>query len=244
MSYVEIEGDKVYTAKFKKGSNSSIDVFAYAKSGYEFAGWYTNSSFSGSPVSTNHHYTFDINSDITLYPKFTKTVSTVDTDIFIKGESNSIDSWTNANGGSYLNVTSGSSDYLYNSHKTLKLEYNIETNDYYGGYAGRKISLESTYSNKGTSNYDGIGFWYLTPSGFNGQVALCLQSSSAGLDDLVQLPATNGQWKYYFYETGKTNVSDMILYINGDKNGYTTTKTNGSVAAGTLYISDMKVAKK
>ena len=70
-----------------------------------------------------------------------------------------------------------------------------------------------------------------------------MQSSSAGLDDLVQLPATNGEWKYYFYETGKTNISDMTLYINGSKNGYTTTSSNG-VASGTLYLANMKVTKK
>ena len=83
----------------------------------------------------------------------------------------------------------------------------------------------------------------MTPADFNGQIALCLQSQSAGLDDLVQLPATNGEWKYYFDQTDKTNLSDLTLYINGSKNGYTTTASNG-VAKGTLYMADIKLDKK
>ena len=49
--------------------------------------------------------------------------------------------------------------------------------------------------------------------------------------------------KYYFYETNKVNISDLTLYINGSKNGYTTTASNG-VAKGTLYMADIKLDKK
>ena len=222
--------------------DTTIDIFAYGESGYTFKGWYDNASFNGSPISTSSHYTFQVKSNLTLYPKFENTVST-DSNILVKGVSNSISDWTNANGGSYLNITSGSSDYLYNGAKTLKLDYNINTYDQYGGYAGRTVSLESTYKNDSSKGYNGIGFWYMTPADFNGQIALCLQSQSAGLDDLVQLPATNGEWKYYFDQTDKTNLSDLTLYINGSKNGYTTTASNG-VAKGTLYMADIKLDKK
>ena len=222
--------------------DTTIDIFAYGESGYTFKGWYDNASFNGSPISTSSHYTFQVKSNLTLYPKFENTVST-DSNILVKGVSNSISDWTNANGGSYLNITSGSSDYLYNGAKTLKLDYNINTYDQYGGYAGRTVSLESTYKNDSSKGYNGVGFWYLTPAGFDGQIALCLQSQSADLDDLVQLPNTNGEWKYYFYETNKVNVSDLTLYINGSKNGYTTTASNG-VAKGTLYMADIKLDKK
>ena len=231
----------IISGSAEQGTN--ITVQANAGNGYRFVGWYDNSSYSGSPLSTDSTYTFTLNKETNIYAKFSEVTITEDSNILIKGISNNISDWTNANDGSYLNITSGSSDYLFNGAKALKLEYSINTNDQYGGYAGRTVSLESTYNNKGTSNYDGVGFWYLTPSGFNGQIALCLQSGSAGLDDLVQLPATNGEWKYYFYETGKTNISDMTLYINGSKNGYTTTSSNG-VASGTLYIANMKVTKK
>ena len=225
--------------------NDTVTVIARAESGYTFAGWWTNAEFSGDPVSTLTNYTFQVTADTTLYPKFESEAEDedeTDSDIFITGISNSISDWTNANSGSYLNITSGSNDYLFNGLSALKLEYCINTNDQYGGYAGRTVSLESTYSNSG--NYDGIGFWYLTPEEFDGQIALCLQSQSAGLDDLVQLPATNGEWTYYFYETSKINVSDMTLYINGSKNGYTTTLTSGDIAEGTLYIANMSMAKE
>ena len=310
--------------------DTTIDIFANGESGYTFKGWYDNASFNGSPISTSSHYTFQVTSNLTLYPKFEKNSETYfnvvfkssegmvksslgtmyiqgsisgscaegtkvtvtatpnnnyqfvgwcdesfdgpvlststtytftvngathiyakfaektvvdDSNILVKGVSNSISDWTNANSGSYLNITSGSSDYLYNGAKTLKLDYNINTYDQYGGYAGRTVSLESTYKNDSSKGYNGVGFWYLTPAGFDGQIALCLQSQSAGLDDLVQLPNTNGEWKYYFYETNKVNISDLTLYINGSKNGYTTTASNG-VAKGTLYMADIKLDKK
>lgn len=35
----------------------------------------------------------------------------------------------------------------------------------------------------------------------------------------------------------------MTLYINGSKNGYTTTASNG-IDSGTFYIADMSLAKK
>ena len=238
---LSLDGSDVTSKTFQRGT--TVDIFAYGAKGYKIVGWWTNSSFSGDPIGTSNHITVRMDNNITLYPKFESTVTDTDSDIFIKGISNNIGDWTNANSGSSLTITTGSSDYLYNNAKTMKISYTINTNDQYGGYAGRTVSLESTYNNRGTSNYDGVGFWYLTPSGFNGQIALCLQSGSAGLDDLVQLPATNGEWKYYFYETGKTNISDMTLYINGSKNGYTTTSSNG-VASGTLYIANMKVTKK
>lgn len=225
----------------------SLSLIAFAQSGYEFAGWWTNSSFSGDPIKSSNVYNITLNSDMTLYPKFVLTSTNTDSDIFIKGVSNTVSDWTNANSGSSLTITSGSTDYLFTdsnnvSSGALKLNYTINTDDEYGGYAGRTVSLENTYNNRGTSNYDGIGFWYLTPSGFSGQIALCLQSVSAELDDLIQLQATNGQWQYYFYETSKTNISDMTFYINGSKNGYSTTASNG-IATGTLYLANMKVTE-
>lgn len=235
--YSTIGSNKVSSASFIE--DSTVTVFTYAASGYTFAGYWDNPSFSGNPIQTSNHYTAHMDKNITLYPKFVK--KTVDTSIFIQGVSNTASNWTNANNGSSLNIASGSGAYLHNSNKTLKLDYKINTNDQYGGYAGRSISLDSTFNKNGS--YDGIGFWYLTPSGFNGQIALCIQSNSAGLDDLIQLTATNGQWKYYFYETSKTNIDDITLYINGSKNGYTTTSSNG-VASGTFYLADMKLAKK
>ena len=222
-----------------KGTN--ITVTATPRDNYQFVGWCDN-SYNGSVLSTSATYTFAVNKDTNIYAKFVEK-NADDSNILIKGISNSISDWTNANGGSYLNITSGSSDYLFNGAKTLKLDYNINTNDQYGGYAGRSVSLESTYKNDSSKGYNGIGFWYMTPADFNGQIALCLQSSNIGLDDLVQLPSTNGEWKYYFYQTDKTNLSDMTLYINGSKNGYTTTASNG-IAKGTLYMANIEVAKK
>lgn len=126
----------------------------------------------------------------------------------------------------------------YNNHKTLKLDYNINQNDSYNGYAGAKIHLAQTTP---INNANGITFKYMTPAGQNGTVALCLQGSVA--KKIVELPTTNGEWKYYFYQTDKTNLSDLTLYINGSKNGYTTTASNG-IAKGTLYMANIEVAKK
>ena len=221
---------------------TDITVTAKPNDGYKFVGW-CDGSYDGPVISTSSTYTFTVNKETDLYAKFAEETVSDDSNILVKGISNEISSWTNANSGSYLNITSGSSDYLFNGAKTLKLDYNINTNDQYGGYAGRTVSLESTYKNDSSKGYNGIGFWYMTPADFNGQIALCLQSQSAGLDDLVQLPATNGEWKYYFYQTDKTNLSDLTLYINGSKNGYTTTASNGT-AKGTLYMANIEVAKK
>ena len=220
---------------------TDITVTAKPNDGYKFVGW-CDGSYDGPVISTSSTYTFTVNKETDLYAKFAEETVSDDSNILVKGISNEISSWTNANSGSYLNITSGSSDYLFNGAKTLKLDYNINTNDQYGGYAGRTVSLESTYKNDSSKGYNGIGFWYMTPADFNGQIALCLQSTN-GLDDLVQLPATNGEWKYYFYETDKTNLSDLTLYINGSKNGYTTTASN-DIAQGTLYMANIEVAKK
>lgn len=71
-----ISGTDVYhytvggCTKFKEGT--SITLTANAKSGYTFAGWYENSSFSGNPVSKSQTYTFKASKHVTLYPKFTK----------------------------------------------------------------------------------------------------------------------------------------------------------------------------
>ena len=223
-------------------AGTSITVTAKPRENYQFVGW-CDGSYDGTVLSTNATYTFTVNKETNIYAKFVEKTVADDSNILVKGISNSISDWTNANSGSYLNITSGSSDYLFNGARTLKLEYNINTNDQYGGYAGRTVSLESTYKNDNSKGYNGIGFWYMTPADFNGQIALCLQSNNIGLDDLVQLPSTNGEWKYYFYQTNKTNLSDLTLYINGSKNGYTTTASNG-IAKGTLYMANIEVNKK
>lgn len=236
---IPCSGEKFYPA------GAGISLTAVADDGYKFVGWsYTE---NGDIALTSEYYISKISCDTTLYAHFVK--DSTDSNIFIKGISNTASDWINANSGSDINISSGSGDYPFIdsngiSNPALKICYSIKNDDQYGGYAGRTVSLESTYQNKGSNNYDGIGFWYLTPSDFNGQIALCLQSQSAGLDDLIQLTATNGEWRYYFYETDKTNISDMTLYINGSKNGYTTTITSDNIASGKLYIANMSVTKQ
>ncbi|MGN1133142.1 MAG: InlB B-repeat-containing protein, partial [Oscillospiraceae bacterium] len=58
---------------FKYGSfkpGDSITLQAIGNSNYVFKAWYTNSSFRGVPVSTDELYTFKVDNNIKLYPKF------------------------------------------------------------------------------------------------------------------------------------------------------------------------------
>ena len=51
--------------------NSSVTIKANPAAGYEFVGWYTNSSGTGTAASTNASYTFTLgDADVTYYAKF------------------------------------------------------------------------------------------------------------------------------------------------------------------------------
>lgn len=64
------------TAKGTVSGGGSLDygtkttITAQAKTGYSFAGWYTNSSCTGNPVSTASSYQFTVSGTVNYYAKF------------------------------------------------------------------------------------------------------------------------------------------------------------------------------
>ncbi len=151
--------------------------------------------------------------------------------VFFSGKKVTASSYNNSE-TSYIKCNSGDS-IQYNNHNTLRIDYVINKSDSYNGYAGVKLSADSTVLTEGAS---GIGFWYMTPAGTNGSIALCLQGSVN--KKLVQLPTTNGEWKYYknTYTFNSSEISDIELYINGDENNCQTTPESGII-----YVADLAV---
>ncbi|MGN1133421.1 MAG: InlB B-repeat-containing protein, partial [Oscillospiraceae bacterium] len=155
--------------------------------------------------------------------------------VFISGSNNnSVYSYNNSETSSIKFNTNNSTQ--YNNHNTLRIDYTVNQSDSYNGYAGAKIQADSTVS---TSGAKGLGFWYMTPSGQNGTVAFCMQGSVN--KKLVELPTTNGEWKYYSnsYSFNGSSISDIEMYVNGNESNCKTTP-----ATGTLYIADLAVVSE
>lgn len=152
--------------------------------------------------------------------------------ILISGQENGVVSGGSHSESSYINFTFNS-DYKFNGHNTLKIDYTVNQNDSYNGYAGYELSTGKTVSTNGAT---GIGFWYATPKDQKGTIALCVQGSVA--KNLVQLSATNGLWQYYYLPASFNNstMSSIEIYINGNEQGKVTTPSSG-----TIYIADLAV---
>ncbi|MGN1133945.1 MAG: InlB B-repeat-containing protein [Oscillospiraceae bacterium] len=210
-----------------------VKIEAIPEEGFKFTGW--SRSADGKIVSTNSSLNVTISASKYYYAHFEEVISS---NTFITGMNNN-GGMMNADNGSDITVTPNSMDYPFRHRGALKVDYKINLDNTYGGYAGRSITLDNTYSAK--YGVEGIEFWYLTPKDYTGKIALCLQSSSTGLDDLVQLVSTNGEWRHFYYKTNKANVYNMTLYINGNKNGYKTDTwdVNTQGIAGTLYLANM-----
>ena len=128
-------------------------------------------------------------------------------------------------------ISFATSSIQYNNHNTMKIDYTVNQSDSYNGYAGAQVSGGSTVSTTGAT---GIGFWYMTPAGTNGTIALCMQGSVT--KKIVSLPTTNGEWKYFYsdYSFSGSSMSNVEIYINGSESDCVT-----SPASGTLYIAEL-----
>lgn len=68
-AYVSTDGTSE-TTNISVAPKTSVIFKAVPNANYHFEGWYTNSSYSGKPLSTETPYTILVNTDNTLYAKF------------------------------------------------------------------------------------------------------------------------------------------------------------------------------
>ena len=68
LSSSKVNAIQFTSGKFEPGQK--ITLFAISDDSHVFKAWYTNSDFSGTPVSTSERFSFTVNSNIKLYPKF------------------------------------------------------------------------------------------------------------------------------------------------------------------------------
>ena len=155
-------------------------------------------------------------------------------DIVILGDKDNEVSGGSHSDNSSITITPNSSDAKFNEKNTLKIDYNIDNTDDYGGYAGYKVKADSTVTID--EDATGLGFWYMTPSGTTGTIALCLQGSVS--KKIVQLDTTDGEWKYYYskFTVRGSSMADIEIYFNGSEGGKVTTP-----GAGTIYFAEIAV---
>lgn len=90
------------TVKVNHSGSATFKANVKSTDGYEFKGWYSNSSMTGTPVSTSSTYTYNnITSNKTLYAKFVLKQYTVTASVVTNGDSN------NTDGGSVVQVING-----------------------------------------------------------------------------------------------------------------------------------------
>ena len=226
-----VTGQKGYYAK-----NDSTVIKAIPEEGFKFTGW--SNEKGGSIVSKSTTLTVTLTDNVDYYANFAEDI---DWNMLATGINNNGGSMNNDSGSS-VTFTPNSMDYPFRYRGALKIDFDINTDNPYGGYAGRPLTLEhSSYTYPSTCPIEGIDFWYLTPEGYDGDIALCIQSASTGLNDLVQLISTNGEWRHFIYKTNKARASDLTLYINGSKNGFVTERTiNIDKHKGTLYLANIR----
>lgn len=116
-------------------------------------------------------------------------------------------------------------------HNVLKLEYDGMS----GQYAGRSISKDAGYTPNAKAT--GFAFWYRTEKSDDG-IAFCFQKTD-GNQTKWQMQATNGEWRYYYWEDNDASNyatnANFKIYMNGSDGG-ATTKYN----SGTYYITEIQ----
>lgn len=203
------------SVKYKK----SVKLYAYPNTGYKFVGWYTNSSYTGTPVTSDeYNYTLSTTGDKTFYAKFEPL------DIYLTGYLDKSDVTTAQNKYKFTQLTSDPSkfvlEYIFlnnGSDGTSELQYPTifdGTNAYHP---------ESHASGSGT-----VGSTVDTSPGANNKWKV---DASNGARVVFEWDASDNSlsWTvYYRIYFDKTNVSSQFSDVYITLNPYWDSGNNGA----------------
>ena len=200
-------------ANYKVGSATSEQVDEFTISG-------NNVSFTmpAEPVAVTIYFVFDAVHALIITPNSDETYT------FGNKE-------TDGGDNTKFDISSVSDPTGTFDHNVLKLEYDGMS----GKYAGRSISKDAGY----TPNAKATGFalWYRTEKSDDG-IAFCFQKTDNN-QTKWQMQATNGEWRYYYWEDNDASNyaknANFKIYMNGSDDGHTT-KYN----SGTYYITEIQ----
>ena len=189
--------------------NDEIDLHTLTKEGYDFNGWYDNSTFSGSAISKINTGT---TGDMTLYAKFTPKIYTVT---------------YNVDGGSHTNPLTYTIEDEVTLLDAIKVGYSFEgwyANDEFTGDKVTKIELGTMGDKEFYAKYEPIEYtitYNLNDGSFNGTPTTEYTIETDTFDLLIPI---------------KSNYRFMGWYEKSDFTGNTTNKiTKGTTGNKVLY---------
>lgn len=233
----EVVGDNgtVACAAVSSGGNvvsgRTLTFTATPDAGYSVLGWYTYDGASETlqaNTRAQNSFNYTISSNITIRVKFTKIrIATGDANL------GSTDGYANSNDGSTIATSNVDDPEGKFNHKVLQVDYKMVSASDQASYRGISLPVDNGYTASIASGKAGMGFWYRTESTTDKVLTyFCIGGTDGSNQFENLLPATNGEWQYWYIATDKVDDNTTFgFYINGTKNS----KSTGTINANAKF---------